>query len=53
MFIMSTIPGVNVPKRINVFRYISVLYSIVYLLFLDWESTACSRQFEMGLKFAL
>ena len=39
---VSTIPGLNVPKRISVFRYLSGLQFIVYLLFLDLELMACS-----------
>ena len=48
---MSKIPGLNVPKRIHVFRYLSSLQFTVYLLFLDLKPKACSRQFEMGLLF--
>ena len=51
--IVSIIPGLNVPKWLNVFRCLACLHLIVYLLFLDWELIACSRQSEMGLKSAL
>ena len=36
-----------------VFRYLSSLQFVVYLLFLDVEPIDCYGQFEMGLKFKL
>ena len=53
VLIVSTIPGLNFLEVINVFRYLSNHQFIVYLLFLDKELMACSRQSEMGLKFKL
>ena len=50
VLIVSTIPGLNVPKWTSVFCYLSGLQFIVYLLFLGLELLACSWQFEIGPK---
>ena len=51
--IVSTKPSSNVPKWINVFRYLACLQVIAYRLFLVWEPMVYYRQFDICLLFEL
>ena len=51
--IMSTIPGLNGTKLLNVFRYLACLQFIAYLPAFVLELMFCFRQFDMGLNFVL
>ena len=51
--IVSTIPGLNVPKWINVFRYFTCLLFTVYLVVLVWEHNRLLWKVLHGLNFEL